>query len=54
MNPVRVHDGEKRKKGEREYGGEDGFKYVGDHWIHAFDTAMFVYFAPAFAVNLLV
>lgn len=54
MNPVRVHHGEKRKKkGEHEDGGQDGLKYVGGRWIHTSDTAVIVYFAPAFEVNLL-
>lgn len=40
----------KKKKGEREDGGEDGFKYVGDQNSRV-DTAVLVYFAAAFAVK---
>lgn len=39
-----------KRKGRKENqrGGErDGFKYAGDRWIHASDTAVIVYFAPA-------
>lgn len=38
----------KRRKGKAGDGERDGFKYVRDHWIHASDTAVIVYFAPAF------
>lgn len=43
----------KGRKENRKTRGEDGFKYVGGHWIHASDTAAIVYFAPAFTVSLL-
>lgn len=40
----------KRRKGKAGDGEREGFKYVGDHWIHASDTAVIVYFAPAFSL----
>lgn len=42
---------EERRRGRRSE--RDGFKYLGGHWARVSDTAVIVYFAPAFTVNLL-